>query len=215
MRNVIYEQPREKLARKGASSLSNAELLQVIIGSGNAQASVSKIAKKVAKVLARSGPTVHPQELLVINGVGKVKAGQILALFELASRFPLIPTGNVYDTNQSLQTLYADIKTNVRQTILYASFDGAMRLIQNRQFVVNNSAPISRQVQKIFADCLTDSAASVVVAMGYNKQQLQPTIAELNFVRDVYQTAKLLSIQVRQLTLVSKQGHNVLKEDII
>lgn len=215
MSNVIYEQPREKLARKGASSLSNAELLQVIIGSGNAQTSVAKIAKQVAKVLARSGPEVHPSELLVIPGVGKVRAGQILALFELATRFPLTSTGNTYNTNKSLQALYVNIRKNARQTISYASFDGARRLIQNRQFVVNNNTSIPKQVQKIFADCLTDSATSVVIAMGYNQQQLQPEIVELNFVRDVYKTSQLLSIPVRQFSLVSQEGENILKEVII
>jgi len=215
MTSVTYEQPREKLARKGVAALSNAELLQIIIGSGNAQASVAKIAKKVAKVLAVSGSSVHPQELLVISGVGKVKAGQILALFELAARFPALSSRDVFDSEVSFKNLYQGLPGSAKQTLLYATFDGAKRLIAKRELVMDESVSSVKRVQKLYAHCLTDSAASVFIALGYNKQQLEPDVTELSFVRDIYKTSQLLSIPVRQFLLVSKQGDRVLKGVVI
>ena len=215
MNTLIYEKPREKLARKGAKSLTNAELLQVVIGSGNAQVSVSKIAKKVASVLAKSGSTVHPQELLAIQGVGKVKAGQILALFELAARFPVLSGGEVFSTNQSLKSLYSELSTVQKQTLMYVTFDGARRVISKRQVLLTDKVPVAKQVQKVYADCLTDMAVSVLVAIGCEKQALNPGLIELNFVRDVHKTSQLLAIPVRQFVLVSQQGENVLKESAL
>lgn len=214
METISYEQPREKLAKKGARSLTNAELLQVIIGSGNAQVGVVKIAKKVAKVLEVSGSNVHPQELLAIQGMGKVKAGQILALFELAARFPVISDQGRYSTKDELKSLYQSLARSTKQTVLYATFDGANRLISQRYFIIDKNITMSRQTRKIFADCITDSAASVVIAVGSKNQSLEPELMELNFVRDVYKTSQLLSIPVRLFVLISKEGENSLKEAV-
>ncbi len=208
----MYEMPREKLARKGAESLSNAELLQVIIGSGSARMPVAKIAKKVAKVLSVSGSAVHPQELLTIQGVGRVKAGQILALFELAARFPSASSGEVFNTNESFKSIYKGLDAISKQTFLYATFDGANRLIAKRQFVINKSTSVAKETRRIFADCITDSAASLMVAIGFDLQPLEAELTELSFMRDVYKTSQLLTIPVKKFILISKDGEVVLKE---
>lgn len=211
MNSSSYEQPREKLANKGAAALSTVELVQVIIGSGNARSSVYKIAKKVAKVLAKSGTEVHPKELLSIPGVGMVKAGQILALFELAARFPKRSINETYTTPASLESFHSELVDASKQNVLYVTFDGANRLIVKRQLAVDYNISITRQVQKIFADCISDAAVSLFIAIGWSKQTLEPELVELNFIRDIYKTSQLLSIQVRQITLVASSGSQVLK----
>ncbi len=212
MNNMQYVRPREKLQQKGARALSTTELLQVIIGSGNAQASVHKIAKKVAKVLQVHGSTVHPKELLAIQGIGNVKTGQIVALFELAARFPALSKGDIFDSKDSLKILYQTLTAVSRQTLLYISFDAARRVINEHIVIIDKSISIPKHVQRIFADCITESATSVVIAIGFDKQQLEPELTELNFIRDIYKTSNLLGILVRQFVLVSKEGENILKE---
>ncbi|MFZ1301115.1 MAG: UPF0758 domain-containing protein [Candidatus Microsaccharimonas sp.] len=220
MTNAVYEMPREKLARKGVASLTNAELLQVIIGSGNAQVSVAKIAKKVTKVLAKSGSAVHPQELLVIQGVGKVKAGQILALFELASRFPILAQSQAFDSKDSLKVLYQELTAASVQTVIYATFDGAGRLISKRQFLVeathtgSSSAATARQLRRLFADCIADSAVSIMITVGWANQPLEPQLFELNLVRNINKTAQLLSLPIRYIGLVSQQGEYSMKGEL-
>ena len=214
MTRLVYEQPREKLARKGVTALSNAELLQVIIGSGNAKTPVAKIAKKVAKVLAKSGPGVHPQELLAIPGVGIVRSGQILASFELATRYPGVPKSEAFRSLDSFKDFYHELSQISSQSLLYVTFDGAYRLISKRQVVLDKNASVAKQVQKVFADCITDSATSVFIAIGSKNQSLEPELFELNFVRSIYKTAELLGVSVRLLALVSKDGKNILKKSL-
>lgn len=52
------DRPREKLQAKGVSALSDFELLQALIGSGNAQADVSKIARETLKIIKANGANV-------------------------------------------------------------------------------------------------------------------------------------------------------------
>ena len=81
------DRPREKLARDGAARLSDLELLMAIIGSGNAQADVGKIARCVLKALRTHGGDLTHEELSKITGLGAAKVTVILANFELARRY--------------------------------------------------------------------------------------------------------------------------------
>ena len=80
---VKADRPREKLQAKGAGALSDYELLMAIIGSGNAQADVTKIARDVRKLLAEKGSELAYDDLLAVRSLGPAKATQIMAGFEL------------------------------------------------------------------------------------------------------------------------------------
>jgi len=80
------DRPREKLHHKGAPALSDYELLMAIIGSGTAQADVTKIAREVKKLLKEKGSDLAFDDLLSVNSLGPAKATQIMAGFELWRR---------------------------------------------------------------------------------------------------------------------------------
>ena len=68
------DRPREKLQAKGASALSDFELLQALIGSGNAQTDVSKISRDTLKVIKANGANVTYEQLQQVTGMGAAKA---------------------------------------------------------------------------------------------------------------------------------------------
>ena len=67
------DRPREKLARYGTARLSDLELLMAIIGSGNKQADVGKIAREVLKILRQKGGDVSYDDLRSVVGLGEAK----------------------------------------------------------------------------------------------------------------------------------------------
>src|SRR5687767_8906231 len=83
------DRPREKLQLKGKSSLSDAELVAILLGSGTSRFSAVELAKKVLKV---SGNNIHDlarlsiKDLMKIKGIGEVKAITIVAALELGRR---------------------------------------------------------------------------------------------------------------------------------
>jgi DNA repair protein RadC len=212
MNTVDYELPREKMATKGVASLSSVELLQVIIGSGTAAFPVVKIAKKVSKVLQKSGSSVTTADLAAVKGVGAVKAGQIVALFELASRYPILAKSTIDHSPHLLENLYRDIAHAAKRTLLYITFDGAGRVIAKRQVEIDSTLSSSRQVRKVFADCLSDTASSIAFAIGYTDQPLEATLEDLSMVRSAHKTAQLLDISIRSFALVSDKGNQMLRE---
>src|SRR6188768_2837158 len=83
------DRPREKLLLKGKSSLSDAELIAILLGSGTAKMSAVEVAKKV---LQGAGNSLHDlarlsvKDLTKIKGIGEARAITIVAALELGRR---------------------------------------------------------------------------------------------------------------------------------
>jgi len=209
---ITYERPREKLYQKGVSVLTNAELLQVIIGSGNAGMPVAKIARKVGEVLKKKGLSVNMADLTTVQGLGLVKSGQIIAGLELAHRLAYQEGEGVYKEIDVLSDLYAEIRGCKKPTLLYAFFDGNGRLIDDHSQPIDVKTNASKIARKVFAEALSQSTASIIVALGGEGQSLEPTMFELSLARDIYSTASVLSIQVKSFVLIGALGEYVMKE---
>ncbi|MGB4799392.1 MAG: UPF0758 domain-containing protein [Candidatus Microsaccharimonas sp.] len=199
----MYERPREKLTRAGVTALNNVELLQVILASGVPGMPVQKLAKKVAKLLSVKGATIDMSDLLSIKGIGLVKAGQIAALFELASRFTLPKRDKSYTSYNALSELAVTISRHQQLTVLFYMFDGAMRLINEKVVPFNDDTNSDQMVRWLFASAVQVGAIAVYVVIGKKEHSLQPSLDELAVARNVHQTARLLSIKVADIHLAS------------
>ena len=80
------DRPREKLIRNGAASLSDVELLAVLLGSGSRRAGVLDLASRILRSLGGRLDSGNLELLQSIPGVGDAKACQIEAAFELTRR---------------------------------------------------------------------------------------------------------------------------------
>jgi DNA repair protein RadC len=83
------DRPREKMASLGAETLSNAELLAILIGSGSTEESAVELMKRILADCNNNLNTLGKRnisELCVYNGIGEAKAISILAACELGKR---------------------------------------------------------------------------------------------------------------------------------
>lgn len=87
-KEVIWQHPGGKLRRLGPTSLTDAELLTVILGSGSRGRSAEEIANEIVSkyysLQGLMGKTIN--ELMAIKGLKEVKATQIAAVFEVVRR---------------------------------------------------------------------------------------------------------------------------------
>lgn len=89
IRDVLKEeQPRERLISEGASSLSNRELLAILLRTGSKEESVLTLADKILRHFdgLRMLRDATMEEITSIHGVGVAKASQLIAAFELGRR---------------------------------------------------------------------------------------------------------------------------------
>lgn len=210
---IIHDRPREKLQKKGVASLTNAELLQVLIGSGTAQASVSRIARKVLKQLTKYGNTVSYDLLLAVTGLGPARASLLMAAFELSSRYPVSNKQLTIDSSDKAKGLFVELHLATSPKLIYLTVDGAKRLIAKRTIKIGDSTHPSELLRNVFSHVVTDQAAGILVAIGHSRHTLEPSMFELSLARDVNGMAQLFLVTIHQLVLMNKENERSLRSE--
>ena len=206
MDQILYERPREKLKNRGASSLSTSELFQLILGSGSGQASVARLARAVAELFVNDAEVSYAA-LAAIYGLGDAKACQLLAVSELTRRSSTASAVGSHSkavmagSSGQLQSL----RQAKAQTMAYTSLDGSKVPIKTRYQKINRSIAVSPIVRQIFADMISDQAASCSIAIGSKKYSLVPSMPELGLLKAVADTAALLQIPITSVQLVNAE----------
>lgn len=198
--------PREKLQSKGAASLSDYELLMAIIGSGNAQADVTKIAREVQKLLSDKGSELTYEDLLSVKSLGPAKATQIMAGFELWRRQFEVPDRPIIDSPERAVEQFADIRDKKQEYLVCLTLDGANRLIAKRVITIGTLTSSLVHPREVFADAITDRAASIIVGHNHPSGNLEASQADILVTERLRESAELLGIGLLDHFVVTKDS---------
>ena len=201
------DRPREKLQAKGASALSDFELLQALIGSGNAQADVSKIARETLKIIKANGANVTYDQLQHVTGMGAAKVTEILAALELSKRYLLTSDQPIIDSPEKAVEQLADIRDKKQEYFVCLTLDGANRLIAKRIITIGTLTASLVHPREVFAEAITDRAASIIVAHNHPSGNLEPSQADRDVTDRLQEVGELLGIQLVDHVIVEESMH--------
>jgi len=201
-----HSRPREKLREKGASALTDEELVAAILGMGTAGVDVRTIARQVAGLIREHKTGLMLDHLLAVPGVGLAKAGQILSAFELARRHLLKDTVKI-TVAQDVLPLLADIAGKQQEYFVCISLNGANEVIEKRVVTIGllDKSPI--HPREVFADVIADRAAAVIFAHNHPSGDPQPSEADRHTNDQLTEAAKILGLRVLDHVIVTKKGH--------
>jgi DNA repair protein RadC len=199
------ERPREKLLAKGEASLSNQELLQVVIGSGIVGADVTKIAAATLAVMERNNGKPSLDDLMNIRGVSLATASKLLASLELTSRFN--HSGKVVMDEDNVLELLADIRRKPQEHFVVLTLDGANRLIEKRVVTIGTLNASLVHPREVFADAITDRAAGIVVAHNHPGGTLEPSGPDIVVTKRLRAAGELLGIRLLDHIIVTATAH--------
>lgn len=202
-----HSRPREKLREKGASALTDEELVAAILGMGTAGVDVRTIARQVAGLIRehKTGLTLD-HYLQAVPGVGLAKAGQILSAFELARRHLLKDTVKI-TVAQDVLPLVADIAEKQQEYFVCISLNGANEVIEKRVVTIGLLDKNSVHPREVFADVIADRAAAVIFAHNHPSGDLQPSEADLRMHEQLTEAAKILGLRVLDHVIVTRKGY--------
>ncbi len=207
-----FSRPREKIRERGVKSLSEAELIAVILGSGNKERDVMTIAAKIAKVIAGKKGILLLEDLIEVDGVGLAKACQILSGFELARRYILKDRTTVTEPKHILPLL-SDIVNKQQEYFVCISLNGANEVIEKRLVTVGLLNNCQVHPREVFADVITDRAASVVFAHNHPSGELNPSKSDLEIQEQLTHAGKILGINILDHIIISQKGYYSFQEN--
>lgn len=199
------DRPREKLLARGQGHLSNAELLQVIVGSGIRGADVTKIAADILMLLERQHGKVSLDQLTAIRGVSTATAARLLASLELTGRF--VNTGRQINTVDDVLPLLEDIRHKKQEHFVTVTLDGANRVIEKRVITVGTINASLVHPREVFADAITDRAASIIVAHNHPSGTLAASAPDIEITKRLEVSGKLLGIQLFDHVIVTADSY--------
>lgn len=207
----VFDRPREKLVAKGVKALSDTELLAIMLGSGIPGKDVFQIARVLVKKLNKSEAHFDLKTLLSVDGVGFAKACQVVASFEFARR-RIISDGLFIQTAEDILPLISHISDKKQEHLCCVSLNGANEVIGNRLITVGLLTTNQVHPREVFAEALSERAASVILAHNHPSGILKPSPDDLAATRRLVDAGKILGISVLDHIIVSKKGYLSLKE---
>jgi len=207
------DRPREKIASRGAPALSDSELIEAIIGRGTRNRDVREIAKDIGRLVAERGSAIGYDDLQGIEGIGPTKASQIVSCFELGRRyFGQKDQAEKVTRPEDILPLVAHLRGKRQEHFICIALNGAGEVLGNRVVTIgllNHSLVHPREV---FADAITDRAASVICVHNHPSGSLEPSPQDIAITTQLKEAGSILGIQLVDHIIVTKTGHVSMRE---
>lgn len=197
------DRPREKMQRRGVQALSDFELLEVMVGSGNGQADVGAIAKQIQKLLQKGTQVFSFESLTALKGVSTAQAAKMLASLELAQRH-LVRDVQPLRTHQDVLARLDDIRTKQQEYFVCLSIDGGQRLIAQRTITIGTLDTVLAHPREVFSDPIVDRAAYIIVAHNHPSGDPKPSQKDSMLTQQLVAAGQLLGIPVRDHIIVTR-----------
>lgn len=197
-----WEMPREKLLRYGKESLSNAELLAIILRSGAAGKSALELAGELMS-LDRLGlrhlTECSPEELAEIKGMGEAKICQVLAAAELGKRIAASPAGK-----RGAVSCPADVAGLVMEKLRYEKREHFLCVLLNSKGEILEETEISVgdlnssyiHPREVFARAVKRSAGSMLLIHNHPSGDPSPSGADIETTERLLKAGDLLGIPI-------------------
>ena len=213
-----YERPREKLLLNGVKSLSNNELLAIIIKSGTKGKSALEISNEILHNInkLKDLKDIELMELKKIKGLGSVKAMEIIASIELGYRIINDKTSNKQYT--SSKELYEEFKFMLDkkvETFIALYFDSKCHLISYKELFMGDYTLISPKPNEIFKYALKSSASGVVVMHNHPSGDPTPSISDMEFTSNLSKIAELMNVLLLDHIIVGNTYYSFQEEGML
>jgi len=202
------ERPREKLLRRGAHILSDAELLAILIRAGTGKETALDIAKNILsqeRTLRRVSGKTAP-ELMRIEGIGEAKAVELLAAFEIGRRIQgakeeeKIIVRTPEDVARFMIPRLRDLTHEAFFVLILDSKNGLKREERISTGTLNASLVHPREVYKIAIDYV---AASIIVVHNHPSGNKEPSREDIDITRQLVEAGKVVGIPLHDHLIVA------------
>jgi len=204
----VSERPRERLVKVGASSLSDSELLAVILSSGGRDKGILHLAQEI---LQRFGSLkglfeVEMEELTSISGIGPAKATVLKAVCEVSLRLnrdfgepgdPITNPEQVFRITREL--LFAKKK----EIVVLVLLDSRARVLSVEKFSVGTVSSAVLDPKDIFGLALRKNASSVILVHNHPSGDTTPSQEDVAATQEIASAANLIGIPLVDHVIVS------------
>lgn len=210
---ALDDRPREKLMLKGKTILSNAELIAILIGSGNRSESAVALSQKILLSIdndLNALAKLSIEELMKFKGIGEAKAISIITALELGKRRQFETKEIIEQIKSSLnaatilQPLLGDLE-HEEFWVLY--LNNSNTVLAKTQISKGGFTATLVDVRLLFKKALQLSAVGIIVAHNHPSGKLKPSTSDIQLTNKIKEAGVTLDIKLLDHLIITEKAY--------
>ena len=207
------DQPREKLLFKGKAALSDAELVAILIGSGNRQESAVDLCKRI---LANTNNNLSAlgklsiKQLMEYKGIGEAKAISIIAALELGRRRrgeEALEKNKITSSSSVFELMQPIIGELQHEEFWIIYVNNSNKVIQKNQLSKGGITGTLVDVRLVLKNALEVGATGLILAHNHPSGTLKPSEADKQITQKLKAAAQSLDIKVLDHLIITEKAY--------
>ena len=207
------DRPREKLQLKGKNSLSDAELIAILLGSGSRSESAVDLAKRI---LLTSGENLIEiskmgiNDLMGFNGIGEAKAVTLIAALELGKRrneSEVLAKEKIACSRDAFEIFRSVIGDQPYEAFWIILLNKANKVIRKCSISEGGVSGTVVDPKKIYKIALDQHASSIILGHNHPSGNIQPSEADQKITKKIRDAGFMLDVAVLDHLIIGDDGY--------
>lgn len=212
------DRPREKFLQKGRNSVSDSELLAIIMGSGSREESAIDLARRILSSVGNNSHQLSRlslSDLMKFKGVGEAKAISIAAALEIgrrkASQEPL-EKPQIHNSNDAYTLLHKYLGDLPTEEFWAIFLNQNNRVIDVQRLTQGGISQSVVDIRVLFKMALDQYATAIIVAHNHPSGNLTPSLQDLDITQEIKKSGDILGISLLDHIIIGNNTYISLKE---
>ncbi len=219
-KNTDGEKPYEKFIKFGAESLSEQELLAVILRTGTKNCSAMQLAGQILDLSKRENGLnrlhhISIKELMGISGIGEVKAVKVKCIAELAKRMAQQKAEKQlkFDKPETVASYFMEeLRHEEKEKILLLSLDNKLHLIEKYILSIGTVNASLLSAREVFVQALKNQASYIMLLHNHPSGDPVPSKQDIVITKKIKEAGKLIEIDILDHIIIGNGCYISLKE---
>jgi DNA repair protein RadC len=207
------DRPREKMRTKGISSLSNAELIAILIGSGNREESAVDVAKRVMQIAHNNLNELgkkNLQDFIKTKGIGEAKAITIMAALELGRRrsmSDILERKFIQCSKDAYNVLHPMLSDLPHEEFWVIYLNRKNKIISQEKISHGGIAGTVFDSKIIAKQAISLLASTIILSHNHPSGDPKPSNEDINITRKMLQIGKIIEITVVDHVIIGNNSY--------
>jgi len=217
----LDDRPREKLLLRGSQSLTDAELIAILLRTGTKGVSVIEIAQQLINKYSNLAhlATQTSQSLQKQLGIGKGKATTLLATFEISRRVgsqsKWFFDKSITSPSEVAEVFIPLFRDEVKEQFIVISLNSANKIIRYNIISVGNLTSSLVHPREVFRIAIENSSANIILMHNHPSGNCKPSNEDIKITKKLVEAGKLLDISVFDHIIIGNNNYYSFVEDRI
>lgn len=209
------DRPREKMINNGVETLTNIEIIALILRSGNKNTSVIDLSKKVLDKLEKIQDLkeITIDYLMTIPGIKVAKATTLLAAIELGKRLEVVNRLNYQIlTSHDVYNLMKDIRKEEQENLYCIYLNTKMFVIKRELIYIGTVNQIAIHPREIFKNAVRLNASFIIISHNHPTGDASPSNADIMTTKTLENAGEMLNILILDHIIIGNEEFYSFKE---